>query len=1010
MISIFSLISPFTNEKSVTDSIPPQKPFNPLINPYQTSHFPSTLQCFLDYKQQKFIANIPLENDKNLYSFSIEIFDFEEFKVKNHQNSRQMIPKFDFLFQGIAPNFLQIDDISLKKCEFSDENHKVFLISKANSPEKLYELFFVKFSKDSLILNNLFFLLCIQKEEKLACFTIIEQCFLQKNKFRLPFMEPNEYFIVLFERKEKIILLYLLEIDKLDVLAVILQELSQIIAEFLKRNFLFLAINFQHFAYFINEKKIKLINPSNIMLFHKDFKGVSDYLKENKKEIWDNFILFYKNGIENVLDLYKYAYFSLVFSYYHYQAKFSYKTEGFSEYFSKSLQNIDNLLEIKPIFLLLNADSIEKIKEFTDNSHENSQLIYQKNPEIFKKNSQFSLFFPKDLPKTLKLSEETDQFYLKSQLQYLNFLVIFDKFEESFLLIKKLRSQTSDILTTTFLIEKTAYIYLNTEKIDKGIDILNQGLTEISQIYGTNSNEISAKLYFLQSLFHISKNRFAEAIKVLELAYSLSKSSQKTRLFFDITFTLGHLYKETNKIDRSFSCFCKIKVFLWENFSSESLIRKIYCEIVGMLYIQRHEYNSARELLEIALEINEIRFENIAKNEKYSNILNSLGMCYFELRNPKKALLFYEKSIEIKGNLFSQNYENKAETLNNLALIYAELGDNKKAIEMNLKAIEIYTQNKDRISLANSLNNLGLSYKSSLEFDKSIESMSKALCLFEEEFGKTHLQIGKTLNNIGMTYYDKGDKKQAIEYCEKALEIYNQFPNENPQGIGRALNNLGILYSGNKDYEKALEYYQKALEIKRKAGNKNNIDIADTLNNQATVYYMLKKMDLAIENYKIVLEIRQKNMGDQHKNTVESLLNMGNCYFETGEFKESGKFLKKVMDLKIKADDSFEKSHECAIILDKIAVCEGRIENYDASLELFKKAILIERNLAEVSKNLGFFLRNYGFFLSKLHKYKESSEILKESLIILKKFFKKTEPEIISLKKELKNVKLLLKT
>ena len=910
-IEIFSLISTHFSLPSL--NISSIKKSENTIKFTKTSK--SIINSYIDHQQQKFLAEIP---EYKSYCFSIEIIDIDDFKQQNNYNSKQIIPKFEFSLQGIIPNYLQMSENqqnnlfskeNLKnknfKSEKKDDNQKeegfslksdfidkkllskeniqkyptfppklqenffekhAFIVQKLNSSsERVYELQFFKYSKNSKPLNNLLFLLCLQKEEKLIIFpNVIDLAFIKKNEFRLPFMEPDDYFIMLSERKDKILFSYLFEfLFKFEGILYeedIIKDFCNTILEFLKRKLAFWQIDFRDWAFFPEILKIRLINPVNVIIFKEDFQIIEECFKENYKELWEIYICFFTKTIENLLDIYKFMCFSLLFSFY--QMKHKIKNLEFSQYFQAKQGNCEDLHE-KIIFSLLKADSLEKIEEILSNSNEKLVDFFNKNAYIMKEIPREYL----DLKEIPKDSKENEQIYLNSQKEFLNILLIFLKFEESLILIKKLKiHQNSDILTQLFLNQKAAFLYLKKDELDKGLEILNQSLLEIQNIYGNNSNEVSANIYFIISLFHIQKNRFVDAIKLLETGYSLVRYSKKSWLFFEITYNLGHLYKETNNVDKSFTFFKKIRNFLWENLSEVSLIKKTYCEILGMLYIQKHEYNSAKELLEIAYEIYQIRYdsENLKKNEKYSNILNSLGMCYFELRNPKKALQFYDKSLEIKAKLFSQDYENKGETLNNLALIYAELGDHQKAIEMNLKAIEIYTQNKEKISLANSLNNLGLSYKSSSEFEKAIDSMLQALKLFEEELGKSHIQIGKTLNNIGMIYYDKGEINQAILYCEQALENYRQFYNENPQNVGRALNNLGILHSGNKDYEKAIDYYEKAFDIKSQSDNKNEIDIADTSNNLANVYFLLKRFEPAIRNYTLVLEIRDKILGESH--------------------------------------------------------------------------------------------------------------------------------------------------
>ena len=298
------------------------------------------------------------------------------------------------------------------------------------------------------------------------------------------------------------------------------------------------------------------------------------------------------------------------------------------------------------------------------------------------------------------------------------------KFNEAHQIIKKLKTIPNlGFPQNWLLLEKTAQIQLQTEEYEKGMETLEKSMGDTQKVMGLPVNSFSGKSAFLFSLFHIQKNRFSDAINLLETSYSGLKKLPKSTTLVQIMFALGHLYRETGQFDKSFKFFSRIQAESLEFWDENSQLARIFCETLGMLYIQRHEFLSAKLLLEKALEIYKLRFSNMEKNEKYANIMNSLGMCYFELKIPEKALQFYEKSIEIKGSLFSQDYEKKGETMMNLALIYFELNDFHKAIEYNLKAIEIYSQSKEKRNLANSLNNLGLAYKSSMDFEKAIDNV-----------------------------------------------------------------------------------------------------------------------------------------------------------------------------------------------------------------------------------------------------------------------------------------------
>lgn len=964
----------------------------------------------IDFKEQTFNAKINSSSENsNFPEISLKIIDLLDFSRQDQHFTTAIIPKFEFQLRGFCDIFLHRNDKIDEEFMFLRKRNHSFLVQ-AHQTKDLYELILICDENTSKkALDKLLFLCILQMiDQDFVCFQIKELCIFEKNYFHLPFMEPYYYFGVLSPWEKRVslkeYLISLLNQQNKEILCNILYDLCILLEKFFSKGFAFSAIDFQDFVIFIGSSgKIKLINPSNVFVF--ELSSVNTTLKFENSDVFREFLAYFQiTDILFVEEISKFNYFCLVLAYFEIteNKKEHYQLEFFS-YLDENLKGQSKSFDNKILFSFL--------KNEKENVSQHFETKNMKHTQSYSFSSTNLWIFPFEFPTILNYSSKFDQIFIASALEFLANLVFFHKFSEALILIKNMQLLNLDIRIEIELFEQTSLLYLSNEEYDKGLEILEKSIAKMQKLYGSNLNEISSKFYYLTSLFHIKKNRFSEAIKTLETAEIPVKYKKETQLFFQVTYALAHLYKETNKNDKSFSYFKKLRKIIEENLPKESLIRRTYCEIHAMLYIQKHEYSTAISLLEEAVEIYKLRDENVDKNEKYSNILNSLGMCHFELRNPKQALFYYEKSIEIKGNLFAQNYENKGETLNNLALIYAELGNNKKAIEMNLKAIDIYTQNKEKACLANSLNNLGLAYKLSAEYENAIKAMTEALTIFQQEYGPLHLQVGKTLNNLGMTHYDKGETKKAIEFCEKALEIYKLFQNENPQAIGRTYNNLGILYSAIKNYEKALDYYENALDSKNQGDYQNQIDISYTLNNLSYVYYKLGKYDLALMNYKKVLEIRQKYFGDNHQYTVESIFNVGNCYYEKKNFKEAFNFYNKGHTILFTNDpQNLRNKFEYCEILEKTGICCNEIGNRIQSIAFFKEAISMETKIPINQEFLGILLKNLGFSLQKIEQNIESLKVLKESLEILKKTRKKTDPDIVSLKGEIKKIKSLLKS
>lgn len=125
----------------------------------------------------------------------------------------------------------------------------------------------------------------------------------------------------------------------------------------------------------------------------------------------------------------------------------------------------------------------------------------------------------------------------------------------------------------------------------------------------------------------------------------------------------------------------------------------------------------------------------------------------FYLDNKKrKAVSFYEKALEFKGNL-----DVCKTILYNIAQIYDEIGEINKAIDYYYKVIELVPD--DYI----------------------------------------------TYNNIGSLYEETGKYQDALKMIGRSLEIKPDYY--------KALFNMGVVYTRLEEYNIALDYYYKSIEI-----------------------------------------------------------------------------------------------------------------------------------------------------------------------------------------------------
>lgn len=134
--------------------------------------------------------------------------------------------------------------------------------------------------------------------------------------------------------------------------------------------------------------------------------------------------------------------------------------------------------------------------------------------------------------------------------------------------------------------------------------------------------------------------------------------------------------------------------------------------------------------------------------DKYQNIAtywNQLANCHLNNKSPRKALLFYNKALEVQKNYVP--------ALNNIGVLYVRDGQDQKALVAFERANK---QNKFAKTPRYNLAKLYLKYGMTESALPIFES------LLREEPGDVDL-----LNAIGTTYFLQSDYRQALNYYQK---------------------------------------------------------------------------------------------------------------------------------------------------------------------------------------------------------------------------------------------------
>lgn len=238
---------------------------------------------------------------------------------------------------------------------------------------------------------------------------------------------------------------------------------------------------------------------------------------------------------------------------------------------------------------------------------------------------------------------------------------------------------------------------------------------------------------------------------------------------------------------------------------------------LGIIYLQKGQYEEAKKYFNNALELHEMDSEQLAVASCYSNI----AISEFALGNMTKSLEYHFRSLDIREKENAR--PDIAASYNDIGLAYFDI-DQDKALDYYEKALAIYEQiydpMDDRVATAHT--NIGIVYGKMEFYGDAINSLQEALVIRKKKNGEKHATTAFVLSAIGRVYDNMDDLKMALDYQQQALAIYQQvYGNKHPE-IANTYNYIGNIKDQQNEYMEAINSYHKAI-----VANTNNFEKED---------------------------------------------------------------------------------------------------------------------------------------------------------------------------------------
>lgn len=344
-----------------------------------------------------------------------------------------------------------------------------------------------------------------------------------------------------------------------------------------------------------------------------------------------------------------------------------------------------------------------------------------------------------------------------------------------------------------------SYTYYIMKQQDKALELINN-------VINTNQEEIDkffyAKLISLIGNISISKGEFIKSKELFRKSYDLSKTLEDHNGMISRLLDLGILEYKINNYSESVRYLIKARDKAIA-FNLKVSIPKCHSNL-GNSYLMLGKLEKARREFEKALSI------YLQENNFISAIAiyNNLGIMFADKGYFNKSEDYYSKATE-----FSEKYEDNSNTIliyNNLGLLHQKRGSYLKSLEIFESIYDkILNEDIDDASLITKIAlNLAETYRLQGYLKKSIDIITKTINIVEKS--NNHLLEALMHDRNARINYDLGNVPVAKKEIFKTLELFESL--NNPMDISRTKQLIGRIFLVENKIEKALKIMSEAYD------------------------------------------------------------------------------------------------------------------------------------------------------------------------------------------------------
>jgi tetratricopeptide (TPR) repeat protein len=362
--------------------------------------------------------------------------------------------------------------------------------------------------------------------------------------------------------------------------------------------------------------------------------------------------------------------------------------------------------------------------------------------------------------------------------------------------------------------------------------------------------------------------------------------------------------------------------------------------------------------------------------------------------NYAQAQPLFEKALEIRRRLLTDDHPDTANSYNNLATNFNAQRKYAAAQPLYLKALEISRRllTDDHPRTASGYGNLALILNSQGKYAAAQPFYEKALEIRHRLFTDHDPDTAGSYESVALNLDAQGKYAAAQPFFEQALEIRRRLLTDDHPLTARSYTGLAHNLWVQGKYAQAQPLFEKALAIHRRLLGDDHPDTAGSYANLASNFSYQGKFALAQPLFDKALTIRRRLLGDDHPDTASNYNNVAYNLNVQGKYAQAQPLFQKALEIRrrLLTDDHFDT----ATSYNNLATNLNAQGKYAAAQPLFEKALEISRRL--LTDDHPRTASGYGsvaFNLNAQGKYAQAQPLFEKALEIHRRLLSDDHPD-----------------